>query len=71
MAIPKATDDSNEQAAAFKRMNSLLLELQAAHPQLDTLSMGMSGDMQPAIEQGSTIVRIGTAIFGARPARPA
>lgn len=66
MAIPKATDDPAEQLAAFAKMKSLQLELQALHPHLDTLSMGMSGDMDAAVSQGATIVRIGTAIFGKR-----
>lgn len=66
MAIPKATQDQKEQQAAFAKMKALQLELQAKHPQLDTLSMGMSGDMDAAIAEGSTIVRIGTAIFGPR-----
>ena len=66
MAIPKATEDPKEQQAAFAKMKALQLELQAKHPQLDTLSMGMSGDMDAAIAEGSTIVRIGTAIFGPR-----
>jgi len=47
-------------------MNQLLESLKTNYPFLDTLSMGMSGDMQAAIEAGSTMVRIGSAIFGAR-----
>ena len=49
-------------------MAQLLADIRAANPeaQLDTLSMGMTGDMTAAISEGSTIVRIGTAIFGAR-----
>lgn len=70
MAIPKATDDPAEQLAAFAKMKSLQLELQAQHPHLDTLSMGMSGDMDAAVSQGATIVRIGTAIFGKRDPKP-
>lgn len=66
MAIPQATDDEAEQRAVFARMQQLLGELQVDHPQMDTLSMGMSGDMAAAIAEGSTMVRIGTAIFGAR-----
>lgn len=66
MAIPQATDDEAEQRAVFARMQQLLRELQVDHPQMDTLSMGMSGDMVAAIAEGSTMVRIGTAIFGAR-----
>jgi len=66
MAIPKATNNPQEQQDAFTKMKALQLELQAKHPQLDTLSMGMSGDMDAAIAEGATIVRIGTAIFGPR-----
>lgn len=66
MAIPKATDDLEEQRDAFHRMQKLFRDLQQKHPTLDTLSMGMSGDMAMAIAEGATIVRIGTAIFGPR-----
>lgn len=66
MAIPKATDDPEEQRDAFHRMQQLFSDLQEKHPTLDTLSMGMSGDMAMAIAEGATIVRIGTAIFGPR-----
>lgn len=67
MAIPQATDNKEEQQQAFAAMKTLLSQLQKTHPDMDTLSMGMSGDMDTAIAEGSTIVRIGTAIFGARP----
>lgn len=66
MAIPQASDNEAEQRVVFARMQQLLCELQGDHPQMDTLSMGMSGDMTAAIAEGSTMVRIGTAIFGAR-----
>ena len=66
MAIPKATTDPQEQSQAFADMQALFNICQQQHPQLDTLSMGMSGDIGPAIEQGSTIVRVGTALFGPR-----
>lgn len=66
MAIPAATEDEVAQRAVFAQMRTLLSELQQQHPQMDTLSMGMSGDMGAAIAEGSTMVRIGTAIFGAR-----
>jgi len=66
MAIPKATDDADEQRDAFHRMQQLFNDLKQKHPTLDTLSMGMSGDMAMAIAEGATIVRIGTAIFGPR-----
>ena len=74
MAIPKATTDSAQQEKSFREMselmNSINKRLETSSPntnQLDTLSMGMSGDMATAIHCGSTIVRIGTAIFGPRP----
>ena len=67
MAIPKASENSDEQRQAFARMKQLLKQLQLTHDSVDTLSMGMSGDMDSAIAEGATIVRIGTAIFGARP----
>ena len=63
MAIPEPTDDPTEQRAAFARLR----ELQARLPyELDTLSMGMSHDLESAIAEGATWVRIGTALFGAR-----
>lgn len=67
MAIPKATEDKHQQLQAFKAMKNLLASLQQRNPLMKTLSMGMSGDMEAAISEGATIVRIGTAIFGARP----
>ncbi|VAW64994.1 UPF0001 protein YggS [hydrothermal vent metagenome] len=66
MAIPARADSLNEQRAVFSRMKALLKNLQKKHPQLDTLSMGMSNDMEAAIAEDSTLLRIGTAIFGAR-----
>lgn len=66
MAIPKATDDPSEQQQAFYRLRNLQEQLKSIEPSLDTLSMGMSGDMEAAIAEGATIVRIGTAIFGPR-----
>ncbi|WP_211472246.1 YggS family pyridoxal phosphate-dependent enzyme [Collimonas humicola] len=70
MAIPEPTEDLQKQHAAFRRTRELLLQLQAGLPehaaQLDTLSMGMSADMAVAIEEGATIVRVGSAIFGQR-----
>jgi PLP dependent protein len=66
MAIPSVQEDYQQQCIPFARMNKLLQELHTQHPECDTLSMGMSGDMQAAIAQGSTLVRIGTAIFGKR-----
>ncbi len=69
MAIPQVTENPKQQQQAFAAMQTLLKQLQQTHPDMDTLSMGMSGDMDSAIAEGSTIVRIGTAIFGARPAK--
>jgi len=66
MAIPAKAKSLADQRKIFAKMRSTLETSQLRHPQLDTLSMGMSGDMQAAIAEGSTMVRIGTAIFGAR-----
>jgi hypothetical protein len=66
MAIPKATQVTTEQQHAFATMAQLLSLCQQQHPSLDTLSMGMSADIVPAIEQGATMVRVGTALFGPR-----
>jgi pyridoxal phosphate enzyme (YggS family) len=63
MAIPEPTDDSTEQNAAFAAVQMLQEQLNLP---LDTLSMGMSHDLEAAIAQGATWVRIGTALFGAR-----
>lgn len=69
MCIPQAADDFTEQRQAFAKLASLQAELKQKLPSLNltTLSMGMSGDLEAAIAEGSTLVRIGTAIFGARP----
>ena len=66
MAIPAATDDIAAQHAAFGKLRELFDDLNANGTGLDTLSMGMSGDMEAAIAEGATIVRIGTDIFGPR-----
>lgn len=66
MAIPKPESDTKQQKIALAQMNELFIQLQSEFEGIDTLSMGMSDDMQSAIECGSTMVRIGTAIFGAR-----
>ncbi|MCF7533513.1 YggS family pyridoxal phosphate-dependent enzyme [Pseudomonas petrae] len=63
MAIPEPTDDRDEQNASFAAVSTL--QAQMGLP-LDTLSMGMSHDLEAAIAQGATWVRIGTALFGAR-----
>ncbi len=69
MAIPEPHPDSGARRAAFVRMRALFDALQADHPDIDTLSMGMSDDFELAIAEGATLVRIGTALFGARQAR--
>ncbi len=66
MAIPAATSDEEQQRQVFARLRHLFEELKSQHPQVDTLSMGMSGDMEAAITEGATMVRIGTALFGPR-----
>ncbi len=66
MCIPENTGDGRTLASQFEQMKTLFKQLQQQYPQLDTLSMGMSADMTLAVEHGSTEVRIGTDIFGAR-----
>jgi pyridoxal phosphate enzyme (YggS family) len=66
MAIPEAQTDPALQRAAFARLRQMAQDLRATGLTLDTLSMGMSGDMAAAIAEGATIVRVGSAIFGAR-----
>ncbi|MGM0563050.1 MAG: YggS family pyridoxal phosphate-dependent enzyme [Pseudomonadota bacterium] len=69
MAIPMPRQDESEQRNSFARLRQLLDDLKKHAPAphtLDTLSMGMSGDLEPAIAEGSTLVRIGSDIFGAR-----
>lgn len=66
MTIPENTDDDLRLHTAFQHMQALYKELKTEHPMIDTLSMGMSGDFATAIEHGSTMVRIGTALFGPR-----
>jgi pyridoxal phosphate enzyme (YggS family) len=66
MAIPKANQTEAATRASFQAMQVLYLQLQAEGIPLDTLSMGMSQDFASAIECGSTMVRIGTALFGER-----
>ena len=66
MAIPKACEQFDQQRAIFHRVNQAFSALQQDHPSIDTLSMGMSQDMEAAIAEGANIVRIGTDIFGPR-----
>jgi len=66
MAIPAPTSDGVAQRAAFRQVRELFDDLKTRGHALDTLSMGMSGDLEAAILEGATIVRIGTALFGER-----
>ncbi len=67
MAIPQPTDDPRHQRAQCAAVRAIYDELVAAGLELDTLSMGMSDDLEAAIAEGATMVRVGTALFGARP----
>jgi len=69
MAIPEPADDPAAQRAPHRALRELFDSLRADGLPLDTLSMGMSADLEAAVAEGSTMVRIGTALFGAR-ARP-
>ena len=68
MAIPKPSDDPLVQKDAFRRLGELLKSVRRDFEldHFDQLSMGMSSDLEAAIAEGATIVRVGTAIFGAR-----
>lgn len=69
MAIPHQYSDLNQLEKEFSALNHCFLSLQAQYPQVDTLSIGMSQDIESAIKCGSTMVRVGTAIFGQREAK--
>ena len=71
MCIPAPALGLAEQRRPFARLRELLEALRSRGMDLDTLSMGMSGDLEAAVLEGSTIVRVGTALFGARPPRDA
>ena len=66
MVIPSKTDDPEQQHLAFHKAHNLFQQLAEQYATVDTLSMGMSSDMSAAIIEGSTMVRIGSAIFGQR-----
>lgn len=66
MAIPAPAKTIAEQRAQFRRVKDAFMQLQQAGFKIDTLSIGMSQDYMAAIQEGATIVRIGSAIFGAR-----
>jgi hypothetical protein len=67
MCIPPPVADPQAQRVPFRQLRELLGQLNAAGHALDTLSMGMSDDLEAAVLEGSTLVRVGTAIFGPRP----
>jgi len=66
MGMATFTDDKTQVRREFKQLKSLFEDLKIELPQMDVLSMGMSGDYQIAIEEGSNMVRIGSSIFGGR-----
>ena len=66
MAIPEPEVDPQRQRLPLARMRTLFAQLRTDLPQLDTLSMGMSADLEAAVAEGTTLLRIGTAIFGPR-----
>jgi pyridoxal phosphate enzyme (YggS family) len=69
MGIPAPTADTGQLRAQFRQLRSCYEACRAAGLPVDTLSMGMSADLEIAIEEGATEVRVGTAIFGARQAK--
>lgn len=66
MTIPEPTADPALQRSRFAHLRTMLTALETAHPGTDTLSMGMSDDLEAAIAEGATMVRVGSAIFGQR-----
>ena len=67
MAIPEPNPDFGHRRATFRQLRQLFDALAARHPGIDTLSMGMSEDYLLAVEEGATMVRVGSALFGPRP----
>jgi len=66
MAIPAPAQTEEEQRRPFRALREAFVTLKATCPDIDTLSMGMSADLEAAIGEGATIVRVGTALFGPR-----
>ena len=66
MAIPRISEDFDSQRIPFRLLREILDDLNVKGLELDTLSMGMTGDLEAAVAEGATIVRVGTAIFGPR-----
>ena len=69
MTLPPLTPDAEAARPYFARLRELLERVRERHPEASELSMGMSLDYQVAVEEGATMVRIGTALFGERPPR--
>lgn len=67
MTLPPASSDPATQRHWFRQLSELQANLNAAGHDLDTLSMGMTNDLEAAVAEGATVVRIGTALFGPRP----
>jgi PLP dependent protein len=68
MSIPAPVADLSVRRDAFRRLRQLFERVRTVHPSIDTLSMGMSEDFELALQEGATMVRIGSALFGPRPA---
>jgi PLP dependent protein len=66
MAIPEPSVDMDKRRRSFQQLNALFKDLKAKYPGCDTLSMGMSDDFELAIAEGASLIRIGSALFGAR-----
>ena len=66
MVLPKITESVSEQRQSFANIADIFNRLQKTYPNVDTLSMGMSDDFEIACEQGATMIRLGTALFGKR-----
>jgi pyridoxal phosphate enzyme (YggS family) len=69
MTIPEPAEDYAQACSVHERTRALFEDLRSSGLTLDTLSMGMSGDLEAAVQSGSTLVRVGSAIFGARPGK--
>jgi pentatricopeptide repeat protein len=66
MAIPAPSDDVAVQRRQFEAVRAVFERIRAEGIEIDTLSMGMSADLEAAISEGATLVRVGSALFGAR-----
>jgi PLP dependent protein len=71
MAIPEPAADEAAQRAPHRALHALFDQLNRAGLALDTLSMGMSADLEAAVAEGATVVRVGSAVFGQRAPKPA